>query len=131
MKITISAKNFKVTQEIREYLENRMSKLDKFFNRIIEAQVFLRQEKFRYTAEAKILVYGISFNSREVSNDMRVSIDTMVSKLEAQLKKHKSKVKSHKMKELDEGLIKPQPELYEDEEGEETDEYSQATQIRD
>jgi putative sigma-54 modulation protein len=92
-----------------------MSKLDKFFNRIIEAHVFLKQEKFRFTAEAKILVYGITFNSKEVSNEMTNSIDLMITKLENQLKKHKSKLRSHKYKETEEILEKPeQDELEED-----------------
>jgi len=91
--------------------------LKKYFDKVIDAHVILSVEKYRHIAEITLMVSGINLASKEESENMRLSIDRAVSKLERQVKRYKAKLTNHKMK-------KPQPEIVAVEESEDFSEFS-------
>lgn len=92
MKVTITGKNIELTNGIKEAVEDKLSKLDKYFTKDTEANVTLSVEKERQKIEVTIPVKGTVIRSEQVSNDMYVSIDLVEEVLERQLKKYRTKL---------------------------------------
>jgi putative sigma-54 modulation protein len=96
MRITVTLRNGEDESWQKEYVEEKMKKLDKYIDTPAEARVVLQVEKFRNTAEISLLANGLNINSKEEAKDMHLAIDEAVDKLERQLKKHKEKIREHK-----------------------------------
>ena len=92
MRITISGKNIDVTEGLRGAVEEKLSKLDKFFNKEMDDSVTLSVEKNRQKIEVTIPVKGGIIRSEQVSSDMYVSIDLVEEVIERQLKKYRKKL---------------------------------------
>ena len=92
MKITILGKNIEVTQGLREAVEEKIGKLEKYFNENTEVHVTLSVEKDNQKIEVTIPVKGTVIRSEQSSSDMYVSIDLVEEIIERQLKKYKSKL---------------------------------------
>jgi putative sigma-54 modulation protein len=96
MRITVTLRNGEDESWQKEYVEEKMKKLDKYIDTPAEARVVLQVEKFRNTAEISLLANGLNINSKEEAKDMHLAIDEAVDKMERQLKKHKEKIREHK-----------------------------------
>ena len=92
MKFIILGKNIEVTPGLRSAVEDKIGKLEKYFNPDTEAHVTLSVEKDRQKIEVTITVKGNIIRSEQVSNDMYVSIDLVEEIIERQLKKYKTKL---------------------------------------
>ena len=75
MRFDILGRNIEVTPGLRAAVEEKLGKLDKFFNPDTEVHVTLSVEKDRQTIEVTIPVKGNIIRSEQVSNDMYISID--------------------------------------------------------
>lgn len=92
MKINIVGRNVEVTPGLKAAVEEKIGKLEKYFNSDTEAHVTLSVEKDRQKIEVTIPVKGNIIRSEQVSNDMYVSIDLVEEIIERQLKKYKTKI---------------------------------------
>lgn len=92
MKITISGKNIDVTPGLRQTVNEKLGKLDRYFTPDTQVNVTLSVEKERHKIEVTIPVKGRIIRSEQVSNDMYVSIDLVEEVIERQLKKYKKKI---------------------------------------
>lgn len=96
MKFIIVGKNVEVTPGLRSAVEDKIGKLEKYFNPDAEAHVTLSVEKDRQKIEVTIPVKGNIIRSEQVSNDMYVSIDLVEEIIERQLKRYKNKLVDQK-----------------------------------
>lgn len=92
MRFIISGKNIDVTDALRGAVEDKLSKLEKYFTSETEVHVTLSVEKDRQKIEVTIPVKGNIIRSEQVSSDMYVSIDLVEEIIERQLKKYKNKI---------------------------------------
>ena len=92
MKFIISGRNIEITPSLREAVENKLGKLEKYFTPETEIIVTLSVEKERQKIEVTIPVKGNIIRSEQVSNDMYVSIDLVEEIIERQLRKYKTKL---------------------------------------
>ena len=92
MRITISGKNIDITDGLRKAVEDKLSKLERYFTPETDIAVTLSVEKERQKIEVTIPVKGSIIRSEQVSNDMYVSIDLVEEVIERQLKKYKNKI---------------------------------------
>ncbi len=92
MRITLSGKNIEVTEGLRQAVEDKLSKLERYFTPETDIIVTLSVEKERQKIEVTIPVKGNIIRSEQVSNDMYVSIDLVEEVIERQLKKYKNKI---------------------------------------
>lgn len=92
MRFTITGRNIEVTQGLREAVEDKLGKLDRFFAPATEAVVRLSVQKDIQKIEVTIPVKGHIIRAEESSSDMYVSIDLVEEILERQLKKYKTKL---------------------------------------
>ena len=92
MKFVIIGRNLEVTPGLRAAVEDKIGKLEKYFNPDTEVHVTLSVEKERQKIEVTIPVKGNIIRSEQVSSDMYVSIDLVEEIIERQMKKYKSKL---------------------------------------
>ena len=92
MKFVIVGRNIEVTSGLKSAVEEKIGKLEKYFNPDTEVHVTLSVEKDRQKIEVTIPVKGNIIRSEQVSNDMYVSIDLVEEIIERQLKKYKNKI---------------------------------------
>jgi len=99
MEIQLTAKQLKVTPALREYVQQKMGKAQKYFDHIVWGQAFLFVEKRVHKAEMIIHAPGQTFRALATAADLYSAIDLASDKIDAQLKKHKERVKTrHKAK---------------------------------
>lgn len=92
MRFVIVGRNIEVTPGLKAAVEDKIGKLDKYFNPDTVVHVTLSVEKERQKIEVTIPVKGSIIRSEQVSNDMYVSIDLVEEIIERQLKKYKTKI---------------------------------------
>jgi putative sigma-54 modulation protein len=95
MKLTTTARHFEASTELNEHIEERLRRLKRYFDQILNIDVIMSVEKFRNTAEVNVHVNGHNFAAKEVSEDMYTSIDLAAKDLERQIKKFKGKMIAH------------------------------------
>ena len=85
-----------VSDSLKARTEKKLSKLDRYFNREAEALIRFRQQRGgRNIAEITVSVNGLILRAEEVSNDMYLSIDRAVDKLESQIRRYRTKMDKH------------------------------------
>ena len=92
MKFIIVGRNIEVTPGLKAAVEDKLSKLNKYFNPDTEVHVTLSVEKDRQKIEVTIQGKGRIIRSEQASSDMYVSIDLVEEVIERQLKKYKKKI---------------------------------------
>jgi putative sigma-54 modulation protein len=92
MKFTFTEKKVQASEELREYAEKKIGKLDRFFKLESEAFVTFEIERGRHKAEVTINNNGMFYRVAEVTSDMYASIDSAVAAIESQIRKNKSRL---------------------------------------
>ena len=88
----VRSRNVNVTDGLKEHVEKKIGKLEKFFDQVQEAQVTLSVEKERHIVEVTVPLNGIILRGQEESGDMYASVDMVVDKLEKQIDKYKTRL---------------------------------------
>ena len=95
MKITITGKDLKATDAIKEYAEKKLERIKKYFDEEnendVEVNVTIKAEKDVQIAEMYIYTRGTSFKAVTESRDLYASIDKDIDVLEGQMRKVKAK----------------------------------------
>lgn len=92
MKFIIIGKNIDVTPGLKEAVENKLGKLERYFTPDTEIHVTLSVQRERQKIEVTIPVKGGIIRSEQESSDMYVSIDLVEEIIERQMKKYKNKL---------------------------------------
>lgn len=92
MKFIIIGKNIEVTPGLKDAVQDKLGKLERYFTPNTEIHVTLSVEKERQKIEVTIPVKGNIIRSEQVSSDMYVSIDLVEEIIERQLRKYKNKI---------------------------------------
>lgn len=93
MRINITARHFKMRDELRTYTEKEIQRLQKYYDQIIDADVILEWQKIHRTAEIKISVCGTVLTAQARADEMHKAINNAIEKLERQLIKYKDKLR--------------------------------------
>jgi len=92
MKFTFTEKKIHISDELREYAQKKIGKLDRFFKIESEAYVTFSVERGRHKVEVTVNNNGMPFRVTEATSDMFASIDSAVAKIESQIRKHKTRL---------------------------------------
>ena len=92
MNFIISGKNIDITPGLKQTIEQKLGKLERYFTPDIDIIVTLSVEKERQKIEVTIPVKGNIIRSEQESNDMYVSIDLVEEIIERQLRRYKTKL---------------------------------------
>jgi len=100
MRTSITGRHVEITDALKGHIEKKLDKLSSYGNNIVDVRVVLSVERYRQFAEITVSGRGNStFHSREATEDMYVSVDKALDKIERQIKRHTSKRRSHRRKE--------------------------------
>ncbi|MBE7035210.1 MAG: ribosome-associated translation inhibitor RaiA [Ruminococcaceae bacterium] len=99
MKITMTGKQIELTQGLKDRINDRFSKLDRYFHKETEASVTLSVQREQQVVEATIYSGNLIMRVEEATVDMYMSIDNAVDILERQLRKHKTRIEKKLKKE--------------------------------
>jgi putative sigma-54 modulation protein len=96
MELIVNGRNVEITDWVREYVEKKVSKLERYLPQAIDARAELihsaaRAAEDRYTAELTIWTNGRIFRAEESTSDIFASIDATVDKLSRQIDKFKGR----------------------------------------
>jgi putative sigma-54 modulation protein len=93
MKVQVEAVSFKADQKLLDFIEGKLSKLDTFFDRIIEVNVSLKLENSGQVKdkimELRVSVPGDVLVVKEVSKTFEGATDAAVDSMKRQLKRYK------------------------------------------
>lgn len=107
-KVQVTGRHVQVTDAMKNYAIEKISKLERLAPRIIDVTVIMDIQRYQHKVEI-IMKYGPTLiTSKSSTPDMYISVDQAVSKLEAQLKKYLSRIHEHHGKGYEEKEI---PEL--------------------
>jgi putative sigma-54 modulation protein len=98
MNISYAFKNFDPSDHLKEYAASRFEKMGKFIGDTMETelQINLAVEKFRHQAEVILTADNMHLSAYEESDDMYSTIDLVLDKLEAQLKRMRERHKERR-----------------------------------
>ncbi len=96
MKITYTGQNIKISKEVKENIQEKLSRFEKYSSNLIEAHVILKKEKFILYAEINLLAKGLKAVGHGKSDEtLFAAIDEAYLKTEKQLKRFREKKKDH------------------------------------
>lgn len=94
MKCKIRGEKIKITGAIQEYVESKLSKLDKYFkNENVDANILIKVKGNEQAIEVTIPYDRYTLRSEEKRDDLYAAIDLVIDKLEGQIRKNKTKLK--------------------------------------
>lgn len=99
MNVVIRPVSFDASEQLIEFVNQKLQKLETFFDKIIETEVFLKlgtkQNIKDKTVEIKIHVPGKTLYVSKTSKTFEESTDVALQTIASQLKKQKEKLKAH------------------------------------
>jgi putative sigma-54 modulation protein len=97
MDITISFRHINADDVLKKYVEEKLSRLQKYVETPLDVHVVLSLErKYRQRVDVMCTLNGVVINAHEVMNDMYAAVDSILDKLEARLKRYRDKVKRYR-----------------------------------
>ena len=95
MQLEITGHHNDVTDSMNAYVREKVGRVTRHFDRVINIHVILEVQKGRHRAEASLHVSGNHIFAEAQADDMYSAIDLLADKLDRQIVKHKEKVKDH------------------------------------
>ncbi len=94
MDLSITARHFKLNDNLKSYISEKMGKLPKVHEKIINANVILDWEKQNRNVEIRLNVHNDNIIIEEKSDDLRKSFDLALDRIERQLVRYKDRIKT-------------------------------------
>ncbi len=99
MKVNVHAVNFNVDRKLVDFINERLAKLEKFYDKVVSSDVFLKvektSEKENKIVEVKIHVPGDDFMVKKQCKTFEEAIEISAESLERLLIKRKEKIRTH------------------------------------
>ena len=99
MNIRVTARHFDMEPDLKAYVEDKVSRLARYFDRVEEAHVVLDAEGHRKIADVTVHASRVTVSSEQAAGDLRSAFDRAVDKVERQIRRHKERVRNHKGKD--------------------------------
>ncbi|MBD9358220.1 ribosome hibernation-promoting factor, HPF/YfiA family [Methylomonas albis] len=96
MQVSITGHHVEVTEALKSYVDEKINKIKRHFDNVVDVHVILTVEKLEQKAEAAVQISGAKLYAEDVQEDMYAAIDSMVDKLDRQIVKHKEKNQNHR-----------------------------------
>ncbi len=100
MNLTISGHHLEVTPALREYVVNKLDRVTRHFDQVVDIHVLLTVEKLkekerRQKAEVTLRVKGRDIFVEQAHEDLYAAIDQLMDKLDRQVVRHKDRLQDH------------------------------------
>ena len=94
MKFQITTKNVELTDGLKDYIQKRLSGLERYSNHIMDGEIIFEEIRGRYKIEVILRVKGTTLTAAGQSKDPREAVDKVKDKIKVQLRKYEEKMKS-------------------------------------
>ena len=95
MRIETFGNHVEVTPALKEYVEEKVSRIGKHFDQHCDIRVTLKLDKTQHHVDADVTLAGKVLHAKADGENMYAAIDVLVDKLDQQVKKHKEKRQQH------------------------------------
>lgn len=95
MNLNISGHHLEVTPAIRDYVADKLDRIKRHFDQVIDIAVIMQVEKLIHKVEVTLHVRGRDFHAHAEDGNMYAAIDLMADKLDRQIVRHKEKSADH------------------------------------
>ncbi|MEE9542384.1 MAG: ribosome-associated translation inhibitor RaiA [Thermodesulfobacteriota bacterium] len=95
MHVNVTFRHVDPSDPLREYATDKTERLAKYLLEPVEVHWVLSVQKIRHTAAATVTANGLRIKAQEETEDLYSAIDSVLDKLENQVRKHKEKAKDH------------------------------------
>ncbi|MBU0278879.1 MULTISPECIES: ribosome hibernation-promoting factor, HPF/YfiA family [unclassified Gemella] len=95
LRYQVRGENLEITPSIREYVENKVAKLEKYFSSELDANVYANAKVYKngnQKIEITVPLKGVTLRAEETNTDLYAAVDIAVDKLERQMRKHKTRI---------------------------------------
>lgn len=97
---TVTGRHILVTDAIKAYAIEKLSKIERFSPRLIDVEFILEVQRAEHRAEIIMQFNDVKIVSHATTDDMYASIDLAVEKIQSQIRRYKSKIQDHHAKSL-------------------------------
>ncbi len=104
--VSITSKQMELTPKLRDYIQQKTSKLTKYFSHVSDIHITISEEKYRHVIEINALTNGITMPGRAEHPDVHTAFDKALSKVEKQIRRYKDRIVTHtsKQEKTEEGI---------------------------
>ena len=95
MTLNICGPHLDLPPPLREYVTDKLKRVERHFDHLIDASVILSVDKLQHKAEATLHTRGANLHAESVDGDMYAAIDRLIDKLDQQTRKFKDKLRNH------------------------------------
>lgn len=95
MNLSICGRHLEVSPAVREYVMNKLARVLRHFDHVIDTQVILSAEPLRHKAEVTMRLSGKDIHCEATEENLYAAIDLLADKLDRQVIKYKDKVQNH------------------------------------
>ncbi|MFY3384068.1 ribosome hibernation-promoting factor, HPF/YfiA family [Paracidovorax sp. MALMAid1276] len=100
MNLTISGHHLEVTPALRNYVTNKLDRINRHFDQVVDVKVLLTVEKQkekekRQRAECNIHVKGNDLFAESSHADLYAAVDDLIDKMDRQVVRHKDRLQNH------------------------------------
>ena len=95
MNLQISGHHLEVTPAIHAYVTEKLERVTRHFDNVIDVNVILSVDKLKQKAEVTVHLSGKDVYVEAIEEDLYAAIDVLADKLDRQIQKHKQKVQDH------------------------------------
>ncbi len=95
MQVIIQGDGINVREELKQYVEKETGRLEKYYDRLIQATVILEGQLHQKEARIRLELPRETLFASEMSDKFEISVEVAVDKLVEQLKRHKEKLREN------------------------------------
>jgi len=95
MQLSISGHQIELTDSLKNYIGEKMKRVERHFDHLTSIDVVLHVEKIHHKAEATVNAKGVTLHAHAASENMYATIDNLTDKLDSQVRRHKEKLTDH------------------------------------
>jgi ribosome hibernation promoting factor len=97
MNLQLTGHHVDITPALRDYVRNKLERVTRHFDHVIDVSVVLTVDKLQQKVEATVHVRGKDLHASSIEPDMYAAIDMLADKLDRQIVKHKEKLTGHRV----------------------------------
>ena len=105
MNLNVSGHHLEVTPALRSYVQEKIGRVKRHFDHVIDAHVILTADKLKQKAEVTLHVPGKELHCECEDGDLYAAIDVLADKLDRRVSKHKEKKTDHHAAEAPHGRV--------------------------
>ena len=111
MEIDITGRHFQVMEPLKDYVKEKIKKLDKYSLKLESVHIVMEVQKFHHVSEITLLGKNLRLTAKNESADMYAAFDTSFDNIQLQMRRQHDKVKDHKGRRYglkDDEKVKPE-----------------------